>query len=149
MVMNLIGGYGHLAYGRHKFGGADSLDFQEPPQPLGPRFSFSTPLDGANNVPLSQCIFYDLYYYSSSLGVDISNPPSTPPIEISEDAGGTWLDASIAPYTLSSYYVDGQTYRFKIQKASDWTAGADIQIRTTFPDEYGQVATDILPVRWE
>ncbi len=149
MVMTRMGGYGHLAHGRHKYGGADSLDFQDPPQALGPRFSHALPLDGAHNVPLTQWIVYDLYYYSSSPGFDYTNPSSTPLTEISEDEGVTWFDADVAPYTTTYNFVDGQTLRVRITKSADWTDDSEILIRTTMPDEYGQPATNTLPVRWE
>lgn len=149
MVMTRIGGYGNLAHGRHKYGGADSLDFQDPPQPLGPRFSYALPSSGTHNVSLEQWIVYDLYYYSSTLGTDYTLTPAVSIVEISEDEGVTWLDALAAPYSTTFGYIDGQTVRFRIHKTIGvWADDSKILIRTTQPDEYGQPMTDTPPVRW-
>ncbi len=146
----VIGGYGHLAYGRHKFGAQDSKDFQYPtPQSLGPRFNGSKPQAGAYAVPRTQWITYELYYFSSSLGIDLNLFPSALPVEISEDGGTTWASAATSPYTLTARFKDGQTLWIKIVKDSMWADDSQIIIRTTMPDEFGQVITDELPVRWE
>ncbi len=150
MTVKELGGYGHLAYGRHKFGAQDSLDLQYPtPQPIGPRFNTSLPVDGAYGIHPTQWITYEIYYYTSSIGLDPALLPSNLPVEISEDAGVTWVDAASAPYTLTARFKDGQTLWIKIVKAGDWADDSEILIRTTLPDEYGQDITGIAPVRWE
>ena len=150
MAIKELGGYGHLAYGQHKYGARDSLDFQYPtPTPIGPRFNVSTPANGTYGVALTQWITYEIYYYTSSIGVDPSVLPSNLPVEISEDAGDTWVDATSAPYTLMSRFKDGHTLWIKLTKAGSWAVNSEILIRTTLPDEYGQDITGIAPVRWE
>lgn len=147
--MTVTGGYGQIAHGRHKYGARDSEDFAIPPAPLGPRFNYSSPLDGAHNVNRSQWIVFELYYYSSAYASDTSIPPPGALFEISEDGGTTWADASIAPYTLTTAFKDGQILWVKIIKAGLWTDNEEVVIRTNLSDEFGQPSTDEFPVRWE
>jgi len=150
MAMKLIGGYGNLAHGHHKYGAQDSKDFQYPiPQAVGPRFNGSRPQAGAYAVPISQWLIYELYYYSSSINVDPALLPSNLPVEISEDGGVTWVAATTTPYTMTARPKDGQTLWIKIVKTGSWTDNAQILVKTTMPDEFGQPITDITPVRWE
>jgi hypothetical protein len=150
MSTKIIGGYGHLAHGHHKYGAQDSNDFQYPtPQPIGPRFNGSRPQAGEYGVSVSQWITFEIYYYTSSYNVDPSLLPADLPIEISEDGGDTWSDATVAPYTITARPKDGQILWIKIVKDGDWTDNSKIMIRTTMPDEYGQPITGTVPVKWE
>ena len=132
------GGYGIAALGRHEFGGSAS--------DIEPRFNqISRPVDGELDVPVTQWITYEVYYYSSS-------PPLTAAdgllIEISEDGGDTYADTSLAPYTQTVRVKDGQTIWIKILKTGDWPEGEEIIIRHTAPDEYGNAVSKEYPVRW-
>jgi len=144
-----VGGNGRAAFGRHKYGGHDSEDFQATPEAMEPRFNKSRPLDGALHVSLEQWITFELYNYSSTFNKNDPAGDGMYPIEISEDGGTTWADANVAPYTCLIRPLDGQITWFKIRKASDWTDDTEVVIRTNVMDEYGQDATDTFPVRWE
>ncbi len=144
-----IGGFGVIAHGRHKYGAQDSLDFQSPPEPLGPRFNLSYPMDGARNVALEQWITFELYCYSSSFNYDDPSGDGVFPFEISEDGGVTWEYANIAPYTCKVRPKDAQIAWILIAKSTPWANHTEIVIRTTVQDEFGQDATSEIPVRWE
>ena len=144
-----IGGSGRAAFGRHKYGGHDSKDFQLRAAPVEPRFNKSNPRDGAQQVSLEQWITFEVYNYSSTFNHNDPSGDGVYPVEVSEDGGTTWIYANVAPYSCLIRPLDGQITWFKIRKTSDWTDNAEIVIRTTVMDEYGQTATDMFPVRWE
>lgn len=132
----MAGGYGNAAHGRHQLGAASS--------DIEPRFMQSEPADGAHNVSLNQWLEYIIYYYSSTPDVD---DPSIR-IEVSEDNGISYADAAAAPYSTTIRYRDGQELWIKIRKAAPWTQYTTVLIRTTYPDEFGQAVTKVMPVKW-
>ena len=142
------GGFGNLAHGHHKYGAADTDDFQTPSQVIEPRFNVSKPLNGAHNVPLLQWITFEIYYYTDSFYEDSLNPSTEIPFEISEDAGVTWVDASLAPYTLTTAFKEGHILWIKIVKAGLWTDNSEIIIQTLLYDEFGHKAAFKFPVKW-
>lgn len=134
----LYGGFGSVASGRSQFGSAES--------DVEPRSNrASDPSDGAHNVASTKWLTYEVYYYSST-------PPLTAAegllIEVSEDAGATFTDATGAPYDLTVRVKDGQTLWIKILRTGLWPNNSEIVIRTTAPDEFGNPVTDTYPVRW-
>ena len=133
-----FGGYGQAAFGRCQLGTSSS--------DITPKFYTSSPSDGAQRVALDRWIEFYTYYYSSvpaALGPD----PETPFIEISENGGATYLDASLAPYALTYTAVDGQRYWCKILKTiGQWPENSEIIIRYTGVDEHGNAAEKTVPV---
>lgn len=138
------GGYGADAYGRSQYGSAASE--------IEPRFNErSTPVDESINVPEShRWLLYELYFYSSS--IVMVDPPNDFNIEISENGGVDYVSVYDAgtPYTVDIRFKDGQTVWIRIEKTDgDWAGGAQIIIKTTLTDEFGQPITKVTPVRWE
>lgn len=144
-----IGGYGLIAHGRHKYGARDSLDFDIIPQILGPRFNASSPLDGAHNVSRNRWVTFELYNYSSTFNYDDPSGDGNFPIEISEDGGSTWEYANVAPYSCIIRARNAQIAWVRITKSSLWTDNAEVVLRTSVLDEFGQDASKEFPVRWE
>lgn len=132
------GGYGQDPYGQHQAGSAAS-DYE-------PRFRKSKPLDGEHNVSLVQWITFEVYYHSS-FPVDES-AVVWPYVEISENKGRTYVDASIDPFSLTIREKDGHTLWMKILKDGLWPPREEIKIRMTRPDEFGQPITKEAVVIW-
>lgn len=140
--MKMTGGLGNIAHGRHQYGAAAS--------DVEPRFYVSDPSDGAHNVSLEKWIEFEVYYFSSfpdEFSPEILALPV--PFEISEDGGATYEFANVAPYSVIWRYKDGQTLWVKIRKAAPWATQAEVVIRSTYPDEFGQAVTKVVPVTWE
>lgn len=136
------GGHGISPCGHTRAGGAASL--------IEPRFLSSRPSDKQKGVSLTQVLRFFVYNYTSF--TDIPNIR----IRISEDAGATFVAAFdstgfLAPYDGVESKIqrrDGHTLAIFIQKASNWARATKIVIEYEGEDEYGNVATRVLPVRW-
>lgn len=140
MPTGLRGGYGISALGRSEYGNAKS--------DIEPRFSASIPLDGQLRVPVNQVVKFEVYGYSSV--IDIPNIR----LEISENGGASYSPAFdgtnfLSPYTGKIRRPDGQRLWIYISKTGNWSIRAEIIIRFTGTDEYGQEATRTVPVKWE
>ena len=135
--MEIVGGWGHAAWGESEWGNRQSV--------VEPRFNVSSPLDGTPNVSREVWLEYEIYYYSS-FPYDITSSPAV--FEISEDAGATFVSAESSPYALTQRFLGGHRLWIKVVKTGLWTASTEVIIRTTLPDEFGQVITKELPVRW-
>ena len=133
------GGFGQAAYGRCQLG--------TPSSDIGPRFYTSKPSDGTSNVARDVWLEFYTYYYSS---VPAFYGPAEVEIavEISEDGGDNYNDASIAPYALTIKPFDGQRYWTKIVKTGLWADNEEIVIRYTGIDEHGNPSTKEVPVIW-
>jgi hypothetical protein len=135
-------GYGHQPFGRHCFGGMKT-DFE-------PRFIDSTPSDGSTGVSvLFVAANTEIYCFSSRIQ-DIH-------VEVSED-GGDFVDAYVngafvSPYDASDSFVDfhqadPQKTIVKIEKSIPWEENIEVVIRVTATDQFGNEATEELPVIW-
>lgn len=138
MSTSIAGGYGQVAWGQHQCGA--------PASAIEPRFYVSVPVDGAYNQSRESILEYEVYYYSS-FPVDSEVSPLV--FEISEDGGGSYADATEAPYTLRYRFLGGHTLWVMIVKEGLWAQDSEIVIRTTGLDEFGQSITKDLPVRWD
>lgn len=133
----LAGGWGQIAWGQHEVGAGQST--------VEPRFNWSQPSDGKQNVPRDSWLEFEVYYFSSFPADVLDNPAF---FEISEDGGQSYVSAEAAPYTLLREFIGGHILWVKIVKTGLWTASAEVVIRTTLPDEFGQAITKELPTRW-
>lgn len=133
----IAGGWGQAAWGQHEWGNAQSV--------IEPRFNFSDPRDGKHNVSREVWLEYEMYYYSSFPAQTLANPGV---FEVSEDGGGTFNSAELAPYALTMRFLGGHKVWLKLVKTGLWAPSAEVVVRTTLPDEFGQAITKELPVRW-
>lgn len=136
--MTLAGGWGQVAWGQHEWGAGQSV--------IEPRFNLSDPVDGKYNVSREVWIEYEMYYYSS---FPVDSPESLAVFEVSEDGGASYNPAVGAPYALTTRFLGGHRLWVKIVKTGLWADDAEIILRTTVNDEFGQEITKELPIRWE
>lgn len=135
------GGWGQDPNGQHEFGAGVST--------IEPRFNTSIPQDEQRGVARTQVTQHEVYYYSSFPNLNDPLVTVEPFVQISEDGGVTYNDASASPYTLTYRLgLGGHTAWFKIVKDGLWPVRAEIKIQTTLPDEFGQAITKTAPVRW-
>lgn len=144
----MFGGFGQVGFGRSKFGQATS-DYE-------PRFVDSDPTDAETNISsYYQPIRFSMYCFSSRVqyGSD-----SDLLVEISENGGTSYVSAYedgafVSPYNgsdsgIDAQQADPQRFTMMIHKTAIWTNDAEIRIRVTASDEYGNVATKVTPVEW-
>lgn len=134
------GGYGFAPWGQHQYG-AERSDIE-------PRFNTSAPFDGERDVELDHWIEYEVYYYSSFPNQYDPLVTAEPYVQISENSGVTYVDASVYPFSLTRRYLAGHTVWFKILKDGLWPKSSEIIVKTTLPDEYGQPISKEVPVKW-
>lgn len=135
-VSAIFGGYGQDAVGRHQYGAPASL--------IEPRFDVSVPVDEEVDVSVHQWITFSTYHYSS-IG-DFVNGLG---LEISEDGGNIFNPIASPTYELIKRVKDGQRFWFKVRKVvGEWPPFTYIVVRYTGPDEHGNIATKVIPIRW-
>ncbi len=141
-----VGGFGIIPFGRSQFGhGFPDIE---------PRFLSSRPLDKSINVSQDATLKFTTYCFSS--WIDVDEPLPGVQVEISEDAGNTFVPAYasgafVAPYDGVNSKVrrtEGHELTFYIQKTADWPLSTAVMIRYTGVDNYGQVSSKEAPVVW-
>jgi len=147
----LYGGYGQHAFGRAQYGAATSE--------IEPRFSYSNPVDGAENIPQGQFVTFETYYYSSHPDIiDHAHWGLCPNIklEVSVD-GGSNFETIFDPenmlddapgYTVRVRVKDGQTVWGLIESNTGWPFLQEVIFRYTGMDEFGNESTKETPVYW-
>ena len=135
------GGLGISPCGRTECGNAESV--------IEPRFLTSTPPDQQPNVPRNTQLRFVTYCFSS--WIDIADVT----IELSEDAGGSWVPAFdgvnfISPYNGANSKVlrDEHSLIFYFQKTALWPEDQKVIVKFSGIDEFGQYATKEPPVVW-
>ncbi len=140
-VMAKAGGFGQDPLGQHEAGAGQST--------IEPRFNFSLPRDEQRGVARTQGIEFTVYYFSSFPNMYDPLVTTEPFVQISEDGGTTYNDASAAPYTLTYRLgLGGHTAWYKIIKDGLWPVRGEIKIKNTLPDEFEQAITKAAPLRW-
>jgi hypothetical protein len=118
---------------------------------IEPRFEYSRPIDHSLNNSTTIILKFSTYCFSSWLSSDDCV------IEISEDAGASYNVAYtgfafLAPYNGTASKVrrpDSQRLVFYIEKVVPWPVHRKIKIRLTGIDDFGQLASKMLPVTWD
>lgn len=135
-------GYGHLPFGRHPFGGISS--------PIEPRFLGSNPADDSVGVSTIFVIAKtSIYCFSSriqSIRVEIKEGES-------EFTDAYNNGSFVYPYDAPDSYVDfhqadPQMTTIKIEKRFPWDENIEVMIRVTATDQFGNEATEELPITW-
>jgi len=135
----MYSGFGFTSYSKSIFGNAFSI--------TKPRFNhISKPIDGDVDVSVDTWLTYEVYYYDSKMPLTVEDGVA---IQISEDGGNTYSNAFSNPYTTTIREKDGNTCWVKILRAGSFPKGVTVIIRHTAPDNFGNVVTKDIPVRWE
>lgn len=142
----MSGGFGQVGFGRFEAGQAGS--------DIEPRFELSIPGDGSSNVGTFKTIIScDIYCFSSRVQED-----NVLYVEISSNGGGSYIDAYkdgsfVGIYNGSKSRIDfqqsdSQQCIIYIHRLVLWPRETQIVIRVTAQDEYGNVSTKEVPLKW-